>query len=162
MRPRIQGSATQEEDEHPYELLLTAETKKLVSVDGKAKGTPHLTPTPSMAAPVPKEFYKFVILGGRGRPCHFVIAWVGAVGFCGSLGWWAQHSFSFSTPELHIPVGFDTFCTCSKRRLGCPSGTGKEGAHQHHGRGGSGASVLNPHGHAVQNTPSKSVPLGSG
>ncbi|XP_008056683.1 ankyrin repeat and SAM domain-containing protein 1A isoform X2 [Carlito syrichta] len=36
-RPRIQGSAAREEDEHPYELLLTAETKKPVSVDGKTK-----------------------------------------------------------------------------------------------------------------------------
>ncbi|XP_014441655.1 ankyrin repeat and SAM domain-containing protein 1A isoform X4 [Tupaia chinensis] len=35
--PRIQGSAAREEDEHPYELLLTAETKKLVSVDGNMK-----------------------------------------------------------------------------------------------------------------------------
>ncbi|XP_062953362.1 ankyrin repeat and SAM domain-containing protein 1A isoform X2 [Cynocephalus volans] len=37
MRPRIQGSAARREDEHPYELLLTAETKKLVPVDGKTK-----------------------------------------------------------------------------------------------------------------------------
>ncbi|XP_063488315.1 ankyrin repeat and SAM domain-containing protein 1A isoform X3 [Symphalangus syndactylus] len=37
MRPRIHGSAAREEDEHPYELLLTAETKKVVSVDGKTK-----------------------------------------------------------------------------------------------------------------------------
>nr|XP_031544280.1 ankyrin repeat and SAM domain-containing protein 1A isoform X4 [Vicugna pacos] len=37
MRPWIQGSTAREEDEHPYELLLTAETKKLVSVDGKTK-----------------------------------------------------------------------------------------------------------------------------
>ncbi|KAM4835518.1 ankyrin repeat and SAM domain-containing protein 1A isoform 7-T7 [Thomomys bottae] len=37
MRPRIQGSAAREEDEHPYELLLTAETKKPASVDGRAK-----------------------------------------------------------------------------------------------------------------------------
>uniref|UniRef100_A0A2K5JK57 Ankyrin repeat and sterile alpha motif domain containing 1A n=1 Tax=Colobus angolensis palliatus TaxID=336983 RepID=A0A2K5JK57_COLAP len=37
MFPRIHGSAAQEEDEHPYELLLTAETKKVVSVDGKTK-----------------------------------------------------------------------------------------------------------------------------
>ncbi|XP_037699695.1 ankyrin repeat and SAM domain-containing protein 1A isoform X3 [Choloepus didactylus] len=36
-RPRSQGSAAREEDEHPYELLLTAETKKVVSVNGKAK-----------------------------------------------------------------------------------------------------------------------------
>ncbi|XP_040839164.1 ankyrin repeat and SAM domain-containing protein 1A isoform X3 [Ochotona curzoniae] len=36
-RPRIQGSGAREEDEHPYELLLTAETKKLVSVDNKVK-----------------------------------------------------------------------------------------------------------------------------
>ncbi|XP_013372246.1 PREDICTED: ankyrin repeat and SAM domain-containing protein 1A isoform X3 [Chinchilla lanigera] len=38
LRPRTQGSAVREEDEHPYELLLTAETKKLVSADGKTKG----------------------------------------------------------------------------------------------------------------------------
>ncbi|XP_012317050.3 ankyrin repeat and SAM domain-containing protein 1A isoform X3 [Aotus nancymaae] len=37
MRPRIQGGTAREEDEHPYELLLTAETKKVVSVDGKTK-----------------------------------------------------------------------------------------------------------------------------
>ncbi|XP_049745631.1 ankyrin repeat and SAM domain-containing protein 1A isoform X7 [Elephas maximus indicus] len=37
MRPRSQGSAARNEDEHPYELLLTAETKKLVSVDGRPK-----------------------------------------------------------------------------------------------------------------------------
>ncbi|XP_059877950.1 ankyrin repeat and SAM domain-containing protein 1A isoform X1 [Delphinus delphis] len=37
VRPWIQGSAAREEDEHPYELLLTAETKKLASVDGKTK-----------------------------------------------------------------------------------------------------------------------------
>ncbi|XP_072497922.1 ankyrin repeat and SAM domain-containing protein 1A isoform X5 [Notamacropus eugenii] len=37
MRSRSQGSAPKEEDEHPYELLLTAETKKLVSLEGKTK-----------------------------------------------------------------------------------------------------------------------------
>nr|XP_023395930.1 ankyrin repeat and SAM domain-containing protein 1A isoform X8 [Loxodonta africana] len=37
MRPRSQGSAARNKDEHPYELLLTAETKKLVSVDGRPK-----------------------------------------------------------------------------------------------------------------------------
>lgn len=46
MRPWIQGSAAREEDEHPYELLLTAETKKLVSVDRKTKGTSTLPPPP--------------------------------------------------------------------------------------------------------------------
>ncbi|XP_029799899.1 ankyrin repeat and SAM domain-containing protein 1A isoform X2 [Suricata suricatta] len=35
MRPWIQSGAAREEDEHPYELLLTAETKKLV--DGRPK-----------------------------------------------------------------------------------------------------------------------------
>ena len=44
MRPWIQGSAAREEDEHPYELLLTAETKKLASVDGRTKGR---APTPA-------------------------------------------------------------------------------------------------------------------
>ncbi|XP_037351464.1 ankyrin repeat and SAM domain-containing protein 1A-like, partial [Talpa occidentalis] len=63
MRPRIQGSAAREEDEHPYELLLTAETKKLVSVDGKTKGTSY---APSPAKTTPKEFSKFVIqVGGN-------------------------------------------------------------------------------------------------
>ncbi|OWK13193.1 hypothetical protein Celaphus_00014219 [Cervus elaphus hippelaphus] len=41
MRPWIQGSAAKEEEEHPYELLLTAETKKLVSVDGKTTALPY-------------------------------------------------------------------------------------------------------------------------
>ncbi|XP_048203874.1 ankyrin repeat and SAM domain-containing protein 1A isoform X5 [Perognathus longimembris pacificus] len=36
-RPRIQGSEAREEDEHPYELLLTAETKKPASADGRTK-----------------------------------------------------------------------------------------------------------------------------
>ncbi|XP_069930267.1 ankyrin repeat and SAM domain-containing protein 1A isoform X12 [Oryctolagus cuniculus] len=36
-RPRIQGSGAREEDEHPYELLLTAETKKPVAVESKVK-----------------------------------------------------------------------------------------------------------------------------
>ncbi|XP_051009413.1 ankyrin repeat and SAM domain-containing protein 1A isoform X4 [Acomys russatus] len=37
VRPRIQNSTSQEEEEHPYELLLTAETKKLGSTDGRTK-----------------------------------------------------------------------------------------------------------------------------
>ncbi|KAM8779265.1 ankyrin repeat and SAM domain-containing protein 1A isoform 6-T7 [Rhynchonycteris naso] len=37
MRPRVPGCAAREEDEHPYELLSTAETKKLTSADGKTK-----------------------------------------------------------------------------------------------------------------------------
>uniref|UniRef100_A0A452U1P1 Ankyrin repeat and sterile alpha motif domain containing 1A n=1 Tax=Ursus maritimus TaxID=29073 RepID=A0A452U1P1_URSMA len=41
VRPWIQGSAAREEDEHPYELLLTAETKKLGSMDGDGKPKDH-------------------------------------------------------------------------------------------------------------------------
>ncbi|XP_044110921.1 ankyrin repeat and SAM domain-containing protein 1A isoform X5 [Neovison vison] len=41
VRPWIQGSAAQEEEEHPYELLLTAETKKLGSTDGDGKPKDH-------------------------------------------------------------------------------------------------------------------------
>lgn len=57
MRPRAQGSAAKEEEEHPYELLLTAETKKLVSADGKTKGTngtnrPVLHQAPQPAQPL--------------------------------------------------------------------------------------------------------------
>ncbi|XP_027732118.1 ankyrin repeat and SAM domain-containing protein 1A isoform X1 [Vombatus ursinus] len=36
-RGRSQGSAPKEEDEHPYELLLTAETKRLGPLEGKTK-----------------------------------------------------------------------------------------------------------------------------
>lgn len=43
MRARGQESTAREEEEHPYELLLKAETKKLPAVDGKTKGT---TPPP--------------------------------------------------------------------------------------------------------------------
>ncbi|XP_022366246.1 ankyrin repeat and SAM domain-containing protein 1A isoform X2 [Enhydra lutris kenyoni] len=41
MRPWIQGSTAREEEEHPYELLLTAETKKLGSMDGDGKPKDH-------------------------------------------------------------------------------------------------------------------------
>ncbi|XP_027976471.1 ankyrin repeat and SAM domain-containing protein 1A isoform X2 [Eumetopias jubatus] len=41
MRPWLQGSAAREEEEHPYELLLTAETKKLGPVDGDGKPKDH-------------------------------------------------------------------------------------------------------------------------
>ncbi|XP_045861685.1 ankyrin repeat and SAM domain-containing protein 1A isoform X7 [Meles meles] len=41
MRPWIQGSAAREEEEHPYELLLTAETKKLGSMEGDGKPKDH-------------------------------------------------------------------------------------------------------------------------
>lgn len=41
MRPRIQSNDPREEEEHPYELLLTAETKKLGSTDGRTKGMRH-------------------------------------------------------------------------------------------------------------------------
>ncbi|XP_015416323.1 PREDICTED: ankyrin repeat and SAM domain-containing protein 1A, partial [Myotis davidii] len=37
MRARVQESTAREEEEHPYELLLKAETKKLPAVDGKTK-----------------------------------------------------------------------------------------------------------------------------
>ncbi|XP_036024165.1 ankyrin repeat and SAM domain-containing protein 1A isoform X2 [Onychomys torridus] len=37
LRPRIQSSVPREEDEHPYELLLTAETKKLGAPDGRTQ-----------------------------------------------------------------------------------------------------------------------------
>ncbi|XP_051043102.1 ankyrin repeat and SAM domain-containing protein 1A isoform X4 [Phodopus roborovskii] len=37
VRPRIQSSVPREEDEHPYELLLTAETKKPGATDGRTK-----------------------------------------------------------------------------------------------------------------------------
>uniref|UniRef100_A0A4X2LKW7 Ankyrin repeat and sterile alpha motif domain containing 1A n=1 Tax=Vombatus ursinus TaxID=29139 RepID=A0A4X2LKW7_VOMUR len=37
VRGRSQGSAPKEEDEHPYELLLTAETKRLGPLEGKTK-----------------------------------------------------------------------------------------------------------------------------
>ncbi|XP_028744271.1 ankyrin repeat and SAM domain-containing protein 1A isoform X7 [Peromyscus leucopus] len=37
LRPRIQSGVPREEDEHPYELLLTAETKKLGAPAGRTK-----------------------------------------------------------------------------------------------------------------------------
>lgn len=60
MRARVQeGTAREEEEEHPYELLLTAETKKLPAVDGKTKGTP-----PPPAETALKGFVQLVP-GGR-------------------------------------------------------------------------------------------------
>lgn len=38
VRRKSRGNAAEEEEEHPYELLLTAETKKPLAVDRKTKG----------------------------------------------------------------------------------------------------------------------------
>lgn len=68
MRARGQESTSREEEEHPYELLLTAETKKLPAVDGKTKGTTPHTPPAETAL---KGFIQFVpwIEGSDAVPC---------------------------------------------------------------------------------------------
>lgn len=81
MRPWIQGSAAKEEDEHPYELLLTAETKKLVSVDGKTKGRAPTSWHPPGRATLlaetapqgPKETMVFLGLGELGFRAFWVV-----------------------------------------------------------------------------------------
>ncbi|KAM6454835.1 ankyrin repeat and SAM domain-containing protein 1A isoform 7-T7 [Liasis olivaceus] len=47
---KSRGSTADEEEEHPYELLLTAETKKHVTVDKKTKGESSLGATCSVQA----------------------------------------------------------------------------------------------------------------
>lgn len=75
MRARVQESTAREEEEHPYELLLTAETKKLPAVDRKTKGT---TPPP----PAETTLKGFVQLLPRGKEVMlFPAAWAG-VGVC--------------------------------------------------------------------------------
>lgn len=66
MRARGQESTAREEEEHPYELLLKAETKKLPAVDGKTKGT---TPPPAAETTL-KGFVQFVprVEGGDAVP----------------------------------------------------------------------------------------------
>lgn len=74
MRPWVQGSPAKEEDEHPYELLLTAETKKLVSVDGKTKGrAPHPRLLAETAPEELKEMMVFLGLGELGFRAFWVV-----------------------------------------------------------------------------------------
>ncbi|XP_034270499.1 ankyrin repeat and SAM domain-containing protein 1A isoform X11 [Pantherophis guttatus] len=49
---KSRGSTADEEEEHPYELLLTAETKKHVTVDKKTKGESSLGATCSVQPPM--------------------------------------------------------------------------------------------------------------
>lgn len=93
MRPWIQGSAAKEEEEHPYELLLTAETKKLVSVDGKTTGRAP-TPAPGRNSSRRAE-------GDDGAP------WAGGVGFQGILHGGCIMAFHFQYPGLEWPVTFE-------------------------------------------------------
>lgn len=77
MRAQVQEStAREEEEEHPYELLLTAETKKLPAVDGKTKGTDtHPPPPHPPAETTPKGFVQFVPRVGCGDAVP--AAWAG-------------------------------------------------------------------------------------
>lgn len=106
MRPWIQGSAAREEDEHPYELLLTAETKKLGSMDGdgKPKGIPHPHPAPRRNSC--KRIFKVC---DPGREVESGVPWDGEVGCHSSWGWWVYYDLSFSMPC--VSVGSPSFST---------------------------------------------------
>nr|XP_040138441.1 ankyrin repeat and SAM domain-containing protein 1A isoform X7 [Ictidomys tridecemlineatus] len=133
-RPRIQGSAAQEEDEHPYELLLTAETKKLVSVDGKAKDHRRSSSSRSQDSAegqdgqVPEQFSG--LLHGSSPVCEVgqdpfqLLSTTGQSHPDGSPQQGACHEASMQleesgvhTPEASQPCGLD-----QSKRTGYPAG----------------------------------------
>ncbi|XP_071469576.1 ankyrin repeat and SAM domain-containing protein 1A isoform X7 [Marmota flaviventris] len=133
-RPRIQGNAAQEEDEHPYELLLTAETKKLVSVDGKAKDHRRSSSSRSQDSvegqdgQVPEQFSG--LLHGSSPVCEVgqdpfqLLSTTGQSHPDGSPQQGACHEASMQleepgmhTPEASQPCGLD-----QSKRAGYPAG----------------------------------------
>ncbi|KAM5165812.1 ankyrin repeat and SAM domain-containing protein 1A isoform 1-T1 [Callospermophilus lateralis] len=133
-RPRIQGSAAQEEDEHPYELLLTAETKKLVSVDGKVKDHRRSSSSRSQDSAegqdgqVPEQFSG--LLHGSSPVCEVgqdpfqLLSTTGQSHPDGSPQQGACHEASMQleesgvhTPEASQPCGLD-----QSKRAGYPAG----------------------------------------
>ncbi|XP_015343067.1 ankyrin repeat and SAM domain-containing protein 1A isoform X7 [Marmota marmota marmota] len=133
-RPRIQGNAAQEEDEHPYELLLTAETKKLVSVDGKAKDHRRSSSSRSQDSAegqdgqVPEQFSG--LLHGSSPVCEVgqdpfqLLSTTGQSHPDGSPQQGACHEASMQleesgvhTPEASQPCGLD-----QSKRAGYPAG----------------------------------------
>lgn len=146
MRPWIQGSAAKEEEEHPYELLLTAETKKLVSVDGKTTGRAP-TPAPGRNSSRRAE-------GDDGAP------WAGGVGFQGILHGGCIMAFHFQYPGLEWPVTFEHV----------KQGQGQGGLGECLGEGGGagslvaqidlGSQITNPQVPAVEEQAQQVIPLG--
>ncbi|XP_060045635.1 ankyrin repeat and SAM domain-containing protein 1A isoform X3 [Erinaceus europaeus] len=134
LRPRIQGSAAREEDEHPYELLLTAETKKFVSVDGKIKDHRRSSSSRSQDSvegqdgQVPEQFSG--LLHGSSPVCEVgqdpfqLLSVTGQSHSEGSPAQGACHEASMQLEEtgLHAPGASPPSVLDQSKRVGYPAG----------------------------------------
>ncbi|KAM5324563.1 ankyrin repeat and SAM domain-containing protein 1A isoform 5-T5 [Glossophaga mutica] len=134
MRARIQGSAAREEDEHPYELLLTAETKKLAAVDGKTKDHRQSSRSWSQESAegqdgqVPEQFSG--LLHGSSPVCEVgqdpfqLLSATGQSHPEGSptQGTCHETSMQLEEPAVHTPGGSPPSVLDQSKRVGCPAG----------------------------------------
>ncbi|KAF6112693.1 ankyrin repeat and sterile alpha motif domain containing 1A [Phyllostomus discolor] len=134
MRARIQGSAAREEDEHPYELLLTAETKKLPAVDGKTKDHRQSSCSRSQDSAegqdgqVPEQFSG--LLHGSSPVCEVgqdpfqLLSATGQSHPEGSLtqGTCHETSMQLEEPGVHAPGGSPPSVLDQSKRVGYPAG----------------------------------------
>ncbi|XP_045691550.1 ankyrin repeat and SAM domain-containing protein 1A isoform X2 [Phyllostomus hastatus] len=134
MRARIQGSAAREEDEHPYELLLTAETKKLPAVDGKTKDHRQSSCSRSQDSAegqdgqVPEQFSG--LLHGSSPVCEVgqdPFQLLSATGqshpeVSPTQGTCHETSMQLEEPGVHAPGGSPPSVLDQSKRVGYPAG----------------------------------------
>ncbi|XP_054425222.1 ankyrin repeat and SAM domain-containing protein 1A isoform X2 [Pteronotus mesoamericanus] len=134
MRAQIQGSAAREEDEHPYELLLTAETKKLAAVDGKPKDHRQSNNSRSQDSAegqdgqVPEQFSG--LLHGSSPVCEVgqdpfqLLPATGQSHPEGSpaQGTCRETSMQLEEPGVHAPGGSPPSVRDQSKRVGYPAG----------------------------------------
>ncbi|XP_058162583.1 ankyrin repeat and SAM domain-containing protein 1A isoform X3 [Dasypus novemcinctus] len=132
-RPRSQGSTAREE-EHPYELLLAAETKKVASMDGKAKDPRQSSSSWSQDSvegqdgPVPEQFSG--LLHGSSPVCEAgqdpfqLLSATGQSNPEGSPKQGACHEPSMQLEEMHAhtPGASQTSVPDQSKRAGYPAG----------------------------------------
>uniref|UniRef100_A0A5F9DA32 Ankyrin repeat and sterile alpha motif domain containing 1A n=1 Tax=Oryctolagus cuniculus TaxID=9986 RepID=A0A5F9DA32_RABIT len=133
-RPRIQGSGAREEDEHPYELLLTAETKKPVAVESKVKDHRQSSSSRSQDSAeeqdgqVPEQFSG--LLHGSSPVCEVgqdpfqLLSATGQSHPEGSPqpGACREASMQLEETGAHTPGASQPSALDQSRRVGCPSG----------------------------------------
>ncbi|XP_045049132.2 ankyrin repeat and SAM domain-containing protein 1A isoform X3 [Desmodus rotundus] len=133
-RARTQGSAAREEDEHPYELLLTAETKKPGAVDGRTKDHRQSSRSRSQDSAegqdgqVPEQFSG--LLHGSSPVCEVgqdpfqLLSATGQSHPEGSptQGTCHETSMQLEEPGVHAPGGSPPSVLDQSKRVGYPAG----------------------------------------
>ncbi|XP_075411621.1 ankyrin repeat and SAM domain-containing protein 1A isoform X2 [Tenrec ecaudatus] len=143
MRPRSQGSAARDEEEHPYELLLTAETKKLVSVEGRPKDHRRSSSSRSQDSAegqdgqVPEQFSG--LLHGSSPVCEvgqdpfqlLAATGPGNPEESPQQGACPEASMQLAETGLHTPGAVQPRTLDQRKRGGCPTGLPASNSQSH-------------------------------